>query len=136
MELRGFDAFEVTLGDEMRGERASLGKSLEDAERDLRIKAHMIVAIENCDLSGFPNQSVIAGYVRSYARYLGMNAEDCYQRFCDESGYRSPAALMSSSGDGSAFGSLSKPAGSTRPSPNGSVASTVMMSRSRARRRC
>lgn len=110
MELRGFDTFEVTLGDEMRGERASLGKSLEDAERDLRIKARMITAIENCDLSGFPNQSVIAGYVRSYARYLGMNAEDCYQRFCEESGYQSPAALMSSSGDGSAFGSLNKPA--------------------------
>ncbi len=110
MQLRGFDEFDVTLGDEMRGERASLGKSLEDAERDLRIKARMITAIENCDLSGFPNQSVIAGYVRSYARYLGMNAEDCYQRFCDESGYQSPAALMSTSGDGSGFGSLSKQA--------------------------
>ncbi|MEM7060764.1 MAG: helix-turn-helix domain-containing protein [Pseudomonadota bacterium] len=110
MQLRGFDEFEVTLGDEMRGERASLGKSLEDAERDLRIKAHMITAIENCDLSGFPNQSVIAGYVRSYSRYLGMNAEDCYQRFCEESGYQSPAALMSTLGDGSGYGSLNKPA--------------------------
>lgn len=110
MDLKGFDSYEVTLGDEMRGERASLGKSLDDAERDLRIKSNMIVAIENCDLTGFPNQSVIAGYVRSYARYLGMDAEDCYQRFCLESGYQSPAALMSSSGDGSAFGTLSKPA--------------------------
>lgn len=103
MEIRGFDSYDVSLGDEMRGERASLGKSLEDAERDLRIKAKVITAIENCDLSGFTNQSVIAGYVRSYAKYLGMDAEDCYTRFCAESGYRSPAAMMAQSG--SAFAS-------------------------------
>lgn len=98
MDLRGFDSYDISLGDEMRGERASLGKSLADAERDMRIKARMITAIEDCDLSGFPNQSVIAGYVRSYARYLGMDAEDCYRRFCHESGYQSPATLQSTTG--------------------------------------
>ena len=36
MELRGFDSYNISLGDEMRGERASLGKSLEQAEADLR----------------------------------------------------------------------------------------------------
>ena len=88
MELRGFDSYQITLGDEMRGERASIGKTLEEAERDMRIKARIITAIENCDLEGFPNQSVIAGYVRSYARYLGMDADVCFQRFCEESGSR------------------------------------------------
>lgn len=94
MELRGFDTYDVTLGDEMRGERASLGKSLADVERDLRIKAHLITAIENCDLEGFPNQSVVAGYVRCYARYLGMDCDTCYTRFCEESGFRSPVAMI------------------------------------------
>ena len=98
MELRGFDSYDVSLGDEMRGERASLGKSLEDAERDMRIKAHIIEAIEACDLDGFPNPSVISGYVRSYARYLGMEPEVCFARFCDESGYVSPSALNVSGG--------------------------------------
>jgi hypothetical protein len=101
MELRGFDSYPIMLGDEMRGERASLGKTLEDAERDLRIKQRMIVAIENCDLEGFPNRSVVAGYVRSYARYLGMDPEDCYQRFCAESGYQSPVAMMAQQAAGS-----------------------------------
>ncbi|MEM1383859.1 MAG: helix-turn-helix transcriptional regulator, partial [Pseudomonadota bacterium] len=78
MELRGFDDYEVTLGDEMRGERASLGKSLRDCERELRIRAELIVGIENCDLDAFPNQSVVAGYVRSYARFLGMDPEATY----------------------------------------------------------
>lgn len=97
MELRGFDSYDVSLGDEMRGERASLGKSLEDAERDMRIKARIITAIEDCDVSGFPNQSVIAGYVRSYARYLGMDADITFRRFCAESGYTSPSLQSSSS---------------------------------------
>jgi hypothetical protein len=95
MRLRGYDEYEVTLGDEMRGERASLGKTLLDAEYDLRIKANVIRAIEDCDLDGFPNDSVVAGYVRSYARYLGLDREDCYRRFCAESGFRSPVSGLS-----------------------------------------
>jgi cytoskeleton protein RodZ len=94
MMLRGYDEYEVTLGDEMRGERASLGRTLVDAENDLRIKANVIRAIEDCDLDGFPNDSVVAGYVRSYARYLGLDAEDCYQRFCAESGFRRPVSAL------------------------------------------
>jgi cytoskeletal protein RodZ len=94
MKLRGYDEYEVTLGDEMRGERASLGRTLEDAQSDLRIRAHIIRAIEDCDLDGFPNDSVVAGYVRSYARYLGLDPEACYSRFCTESGFRSPVSAL------------------------------------------
>ncbi|WP_069299539.1 helix-turn-helix domain-containing protein [Neptunicoccus sediminis] len=84
---RGFDTFEVTLGDQMRGERATLGKSLLDVQRDLRIKATYISAIENCDPSVFQTQGFIAGYVRSYARYLDMDPDECFVRFCEESGF-------------------------------------------------
>ncbi len=94
MRLRGYDEYEVTLGDEMRGERASIGKTIEDAERDLRIRSHIIRAIEDCDLDGFPNDSVVAGYVRSYSRYLGLDPEECYHRFCAESGFRSPSGSI------------------------------------------
>lgn len=83
----GYDNFEVTLGDQMRGERATMGKSLLDIQRDLRIKATYISAIENCDLSAFQAPSFIAGYVRSYARYLEMDPDECFVRFCEESGF-------------------------------------------------
>ena len=52
-ELKGFDDFELRLGDIMRGERATLGKSLLDVQRELKIKAAYIAAIENADPSAF-----------------------------------------------------------------------------------
>jgi hypothetical protein len=86
--LQGFDSFELRLGDELRGERATLGKSLLDVQRDLRIKASYIAAIEDCDLSVFENTGFLAGYVRSYARYLDLDPETTYARFCAESNFK------------------------------------------------
>lgn len=94
-EIRGFDSFEVKLGDELRGERATLGKSLLDVQRDLRIKAAYIAAIENCDTDVFPNKGFVAGYVRSYARYLGMEPESVFARFSAESGFSGVNAELS-----------------------------------------
>lgn len=84
---KGFDDFETRLGDLMRGERATLGKSLLDVQRDLRIKASYIAAIENADPSVFDTPGFVAGYVRSYARYLGMDPEEAFAAFCRESGF-------------------------------------------------
>ncbi|ARJ68572.1 helix-turn-helix domain-containing protein [Paracoccus contaminans] len=84
----GFDDFEMRLGDIMRGERATLGKSLLDVQRELRIRASYVAAIENCDISAFDAPSFISGYVRSYARYLGMDQDWVFRRFCAESGFQ------------------------------------------------
>ena len=84
---QGFDAYDMSLGDLMRGERATLGKSLLDVQRELRIKASYIAAIENCDPSAFDTPGFIAGYVRSYARYLGMDPDEAFAQFCAESGF-------------------------------------------------
>ncbi|MEL7126789.1 MAG: RodZ domain-containing protein [Pseudomonadota bacterium] len=84
---KGFDDFEVRLGDVMRGERATLGKSLLDVQRELRIKASYIAAIEGCDPSAFDTPGFIAGYVRSYARYLNMDPDHAFAVFCQESGF-------------------------------------------------
>src|SRR6056297_1650982 len=83
----GFDAYDLRLGDVMRGERATLGKSLLDVQRELKIKAAYIAAIENADPSAFDTPGFIAGYVRSYARYLGMDPEEAFAGFCAESGF-------------------------------------------------
>lgn len=86
-DIRGFDAFDLRLGDLMRGERATLGKSLLDVERELKIKANYVAAIENADPSVFDTPGFIPGYVRSYARYLGMDPDTAFRTFCAESGF-------------------------------------------------
>ena len=84
---KGFDDYEVRLGDLLRGGRATLGKSLMDVQRELRINATYIAAIENCDYGAFETPSFVSGFVRSYARYLKLDQEQVYRQFCEESGF-------------------------------------------------
>lgn len=93
VSAEGFDEFEVPLGDLLRGERATMGKSLLDVQRELHIRATYIAAIEAGDLSAFEAPSFIAGYVRSYARYLGMDPDWCYRKFCVETRFAVVADL-------------------------------------------
>ncbi|MBU3030691.1 DUF4115 domain-containing protein [Paracoccus sp. XHP0099] len=80
----------------MRGERATLGKSLLDVQRELRIRASYIAAIENCDITAFDAPSFVAGYVRSYSRYLGMDPDWTFRRFCAESGFQPTHGMVAS----------------------------------------
>lgn len=94
LESEGFDTFDLRLGDVMRGERATRGKSLLDIQRELKIKATYIAAIENADPSAFETPGFIAGYVRSYARYLGLDPDWAFRAFCAEGDFE-PAHSMS-----------------------------------------
>lgn len=69
------------LGDELRGARYTKGVSIEEAARDLRLKSDYIDAIEHHNLDAFPSRAFISGYVRSYAKYLGLDAEHTLKRF-------------------------------------------------------
>ena len=112
VEAKGFDAFELRLGDMMRGERATMGKSLLDVQRELKIKAAYIAAIENADPTAFDTPGFIAGYVRSYARYLGMDPDSAFDTFCEESGFVTAHGM-------SAAASAVKPSREERLSGNG-----------------
>lgn len=79
---------DINLGDLMRGERATMGKSLEDVQTELRIKSAYIEAIEGQDLEVFPSSGFVPGYVRAYARYLGMDPDAVFARFCEQTGFQ------------------------------------------------
>ena len=87
------DTFDLRLGDVMRGERATMAKSLLDVQRDLRIKASYIAGIENGDMTAFETPSFVAGYVRSYARYLNIDPDWAFERFCRQTGYAPMSGL-------------------------------------------
>jgi cytoskeletal protein RodZ len=102
---KGFDDYELRLGDLMRGERATLGKSLLDVQRELKIKASYISAVENADVSAFETPGFVAGYVRSYARYLGMDPDQAFARFCREAKFEVAHGMSAA-----ASGPVAKPA--------------------------
>lgn len=92
---KGFDDFDLRLGDIMRGERATMGKSLLDVQRELKIKATYIAAIENADPTAFETPGFVAGYVRSYARYLNLDPDWAFRTFCEEGRFTNPTGLGS-----------------------------------------
>jgi len=98
---KGFDDFDLRLGDLMRGERATLGKSLLDIQRELKVKATYIAAIENADVTAFETPGFIAGYVRSYARYLGMDPEWAFAKFCREANFEVAHGMSSAASSAS-----------------------------------
>ncbi|MGR3572486.1 helix-turn-helix domain-containing protein [Brevirhabdus sp.] len=108
--IKGFDDFDLRLGDVLRGERATLGKSLLDVQRELKIKANYIAAIEAADVSVFETPGFIAGYVRSYARYLGMDPDWAFNRFCAEANFTNVHGMSSAA-------NAARPAASSVRSP-------------------
>lgn len=117
-------SYEFVLGDELRGERATMGKSLLDVQRDLRIKAAYIAAIENAEPEVFPNPAFIPGYVRSYARYLNLDPDEIYARFCRQSGFSASSAA--SRPEAVRMTSGARPSGGFRPDfPMASVSSAL-----------
>ncbi len=111
---KGFDDFDLRLGDLMRGERATLAKSLLDVQRELKIKATYIAAIENADISAFETQGFVAGYVRSYARYLGMDPDDAFARFCREANFEVAHGMSAAASSAAMTAVRSRAAGEMR----------------------
>jgi cytoskeletal protein RodZ len=124
--LKSFDDFELTLGDLMRGERATMGKSLLEVQRDIKIKAEYLAAIEDTDLSAFETPGFIGGYVKSYARYLGMNPDWVYRRFCDESGFSHVAGLDAQVYTTKAGRGTTKPVAVSKPVKRSDVGDAVL----------
>ena len=87
--LQNFDKYEATLGDVMRGERATLGKTITDVRLELRLSKKYILAIESGDISAFRYLKFVPGYVRSYAHYLGLNPDQAFATICVETGFSS-----------------------------------------------
>lgn len=62
-------------GDILRYEREQKGLSLERAGRESRVKPSVIEAIESGEAGHIPSV-YLKGYIRNYARYLGLDPED------------------------------------------------------------
>src|SRR3989304_9884979 len=54
--------------------RVARGLTIEDAERDTRISKRYLEALEREDFSAFPAPFYARAFLRTYAQYLGLDA--------------------------------------------------------------
>jgi transcriptional regulator with XRE-family HTH domain len=63
------------LGERLRAAREKRALSLEEAERQTRIRAKFLEALESGDISVLPSATHAKGFLRNYAQFLGMDAD-------------------------------------------------------------
>jgi cytoskeleton protein RodZ len=64
------------IGQKLRQARQAKALSLEQASRATRIRAHYLQAIEGGDLEALPSSAQARGFLRLYASFLGLDAEE------------------------------------------------------------
>lgn len=64
------------LGEKLKAERISQGKKLEDIMARTKLSRRSLEAIEDGDLAGLPEHVYTKGFIRAYAKVLGMPLDE------------------------------------------------------------
>lgn len=64
------------VGQKLAQARIKRGLSLEEAAHETKMRPDKIYAIENDDYSSFPSNAYAKGFIKNYARYLGVDVGD------------------------------------------------------------
>jgi len=74
----------VSVSDSLRGRRIECGLEIDYVAEILKIRPAVLIAIENGKFDELPGPAYAVGFVRSYATYLGLDAEALVVRFKTE----------------------------------------------------
>lgn len=69
------------LGQILRSKREEQGVTLKDIEDALSIRVKYLEALENGDYALIPGEVYVKGFLRNYANYLGLNADEMVQLY-------------------------------------------------------
>jgi cytoskeleton protein RodZ len=69
------------LGALLQSAREQHGLSIDDISNRLRLSPRQIKALENDDFASLPEAMITRGFIRNYARLLGMDAEPLLQAY-------------------------------------------------------
>lgn len=79
------------LGDALRERREHKGVTMQQAAEDTRIREKFLQAIESGDYQSLPGTVYTKGFLRNYAQYLGLDAEEMLALYTGERGGADPA---------------------------------------------
>ncbi len=81
------------LGEQLRTRREELGISLEDVSAEIRIRPKYLQALEESRFSELPGRVATKGFLRNYARYLGLDPEEVLESYRQEFPEESAASV-------------------------------------------
>ncbi|MEO6952449.1 MAG: helix-turn-helix transcriptional regulator [Polyangia bacterium] len=96
------------FGHSLRQARLKAGRSLDDIARVTKISSANLEHLEAGDRASLPAEVFVCGYLRAYARELGLDADECVARYrtvevvhpCDsEPELVAPVAIVSADPD-------------------------------------
>lgn len=70
-------------GERLRQVRVSQKRDLSDVSRELNISERILAALEADDYAALPEPAFVRGYLRSYAKFLGVDANALVARFTE-----------------------------------------------------
>lgn len=76
----------MTLGEELKRAREEKGLTLSDAAEKTRISRSFLQALEDGEYSVIPGEVFVSGFLRSYARELGLDEKDVLARYKEAAG--------------------------------------------------
>ena len=88
----GDDPIMEHFGEYLKRERVGRKIPLGEIAEETRIPAHILEAIEEARLESLPAEVYVKGFIRAYARYLGMDDKEVLQRFQHDLGHFLPTA--------------------------------------------
>ena len=74
------------VGDILRSARVKQGLTIADIEKGTSIRALYIESIEQGNIDNLPGMVYAKGFVRNYAGFLHLDAEELVQQFAEENG--------------------------------------------------
>src|SRR5215471_6647305 len=66
----------LTFGEELRRERLIRDVSLEEISAATKISVRLLTALESSDVSKLPAPVYSRGFIRAYAKYLGLDPDE------------------------------------------------------------
>lgn len=80
----------AAIGARLRAARNQCDLKIEQVAQQLRLNPSIISAIENDDKAALPEPIFVQGYLRSYARLVGLPADEIAHRYCGAQGNNPP----------------------------------------------
>lgn len=74
----------LDLGDTLREARVRRGLSIKDVEEDLKIRSKYLQALEQDDFEVIPGSTFVRAFMRTYATYLGLDAERLMEEYLSQ----------------------------------------------------